>query len=218
MALLDLSLLYGNRISLHGINRSPEHGQTATTKAIAIQLGRHTAEELKDVPPPRIHYFDASAQWPLAPDSFDVVYSQHAFLWIEDKVNALLEMNRVLSRDGIALLDLQFKRSGSVRRNSILIQDGARELPFWEVAQSRAMIEQRAADGPEPSLFERFIHWALRVSRLWKAPNHRRRVRWAMRKVAGLDFGLEFRETRTFGGELIPGREGVQSVYRFKRS
>lgn len=216
MALMDLGCLYGERISLNGINKSPDHGQTEATKDIAIKLGRHTADELETAPHPQIYYFDASGPWPLADEAFDIIYSQHAFMWIQDKINALQETNRVLKDGGIALLDLQFKRRGSVYRNSIIVKDGEREIAFWDVAKRFSNIESQQEESTR-SILRRMRAWASRLVGLRKFSEGRGRAQWAMKKVPRLDFGLEFCGTKRFGTTLIPGRKGVQSVYRFRR-
>lgn len=214
MALLDLSCLYGDRVSLHGINKLPRHGQTEATKDIAIQLGRRTAAELQGAPAPVIHHFDASDPWPLADDAFDVVFSQHSFLWIADKVRALEEANRVLKGDGIALFDLQFQRRGGAQKSSIIIKDGTRETAFWDHAQKHMNILAHMQEDAKGPAMARFRAWALRLVGRKNAAARRGRAKSALGKAPGLDFGLEFCTAGPFGKE--PGRKGLQSVYRFR--
>lgn len=213
VALLQLRHRYGSQVDLHGINRSPTHGDTRTMKAIAAKRGLHTDSESNGLALPRIHYFDVCAPWPLPSDSFDLVFSQHAFLWFDDKIKPLEEINRVITDNGIALLDLRVTRSKSTHKSSIVIQDGARATSF------RAYLQQFGNIDIKSSFQARYgdmWRWVRRRLGFQGAPR-KARSRLQMRKSANLDFNLEFLAANPFSA-TCPGRKGCQSIYRLKAS
>ena len=214
MALLDLGLAYPGQLDLHGINKAPHDGGLDSIQEIARQLLRHSEEQIAAMQHPEFHYFDVCAPWPLEDNSYDLIFSQHAFLHFTDKVLALEEIHRVLRPDGIALLDLHIRQGGKVLRNSIIVIDGDREVPFWEYAQHHTNLSTHSL--PDRSLKGRLRRMIYRLTGN-KELLAKQRAHLEMKKAAHLDFKLKFSAHRPHA-QFYPGRKGKQSVYRLRET
>lgn len=205
IALLELSYRYGGKVCLHGISRTPEHGDISTMKTLAVKKGLFSEREVENIIQPQFHYFDACKQWPLTDNIYDVIFSQHAFLWFEDKIKALEEINRVMKNDGIALLDLSIRQTGPIEKSSIVIQNGNKSILFFKYLQQFSNIKYIKE---KKSLWRYFY----RLIKLRKKIPHKRGV-LEMKKTQQLDFNLEFVSAKPF---TYSGRKGYQSFYRYR--
>jgi SAM-dependent methyltransferase len=97
-ALIQLSAKYNNRIRLVGINRSIDDGHEDFFEMNSKKLG------IKDGFPSNIEIFYANidAGIPIPSDSIDLVFSQATWLYLHDKIRALMEVSRVLKHTGFA--------------------------------------------------------------------------------------------------------------------
>jgi SAM-dependent methyltransferase len=220
-ALLDLLQRYGARVALHGVNKTLDHGNPQTLHALflrscllsacRIQLQAMNFELRTRLPLPRLHTFDVCAPWPFPDGSFDLVFSQHTFLWLDDKIQCLEEIHRVLAPGGIALLDLRVSRTRSPRKQSIVIRDSAnRPLSFHTYLRRFPNIRLHPAAKPA---FHRLLHWLRQRTGRISAPATRRPC-FEVRTAPGLDFRLEFLASRSY--PAAHHRKGRQSIYQLR--
>jgi SAM-dependent methyltransferase len=120
-ALLELASRYGDRVELHGINREPHDGDAATLARNAADRG--IAVDVSRLP--SLHYGDVAHGLPFADATFDLVYSQVAWMYFANKLGVLREVQRVLRHDGIARIDADEVRPG-------LPPEHARLVEIWE--------------------------------------------------------------------------------------
>lgn len=210
VALLELCRLYGERVQLFGINKSPEHGDEGLMKAIAVDRGFFSKKEIEQVKLPIIYYFDINHKWPLPDNTFDIIYSQVAFIWFEDKIHALEEIDRVLKPDGAAAIDMQLKPREFTQpdKSPILIHEEEKIIPldrFFRAFPSIRIII------PPQTKWERIYYWvSKKLGRKRQLPKKRNYLK--LEKTESLDFNLEFIRARSYSR-----RAGCQSLYRIKR-
>jgi SAM-dependent methyltransferase len=111
-------------VELHGINRKSGDGDVSIMEWNAQRLGLPLCLR------PRIHYADANVKLPFSSDHFDVIFSQVTYLYIVEKLNFLKEIGRILTREGVAKLDIGEVDSPNPRKNWIEIWMGGNLLPF----------------------------------------------------------------------------------------
>lgn len=102
--LLELNARFGASVSCVGINRFYTNGNFCVVKRNRRRLvseGRFTRSKL-----PLLLICDVSNGLPFKPESFDFVVSQTAWKYFGNKMGVLLEVTRVLSRGGYAIIDL----------------------------------------------------------------------------------------------------------------
>jgi SAM-dependent methyltransferase len=104
-ALLELRARYGARLELHGINRVPGDGAADVLYRNAVDRGLLGEGAIADAPWPTIRHGDVARGLPYADDSFDLVYSQVAWLYFGNKIGVVREVMRVLRADGLAKVD-----------------------------------------------------------------------------------------------------------------
>lgn len=120
-ALLELAARYGDGVELHGMNREPHDGDRATLARNAAERGLAVDESRF----PTLHYGDVARGLPFADATFDVVYSQVAWLYFGNKLGVLRDVQRVLAGDGVARIDADELRPG-------LPPEHARLVEIWE--------------------------------------------------------------------------------------
>lgn len=205
-ALMQLLRLYGDRVELHGINYSPASGSIGTMRSGAVQNGVFTDAELDGLAPPTLHYFDACQDWPLKPNSFDIVFSQAAMIWFPDKIRALEQIHRVLSDDGIALIELRLHRRNipSQYSTSIVVWENGTEVPFEDYVKRFSNLELKFPPR------QRWLNPLKRKSRPKKRPY------LEMRKASGSEFSFKLVLGAVISIRQIcptwPG--GAQCIYR----
>jgi SAM-dependent methyltransferase len=147
--LLELRQRYGTRVELHGINRRPGDGDLEIFLRTGVDRGLVVPGSQVANPLPTIDYADVADGLPYADDSFDVVYSQVAWLYFGNKVGVLREVSRVLAGDGIAKIDADELRPGLPPEYARLVEiwDGGVLLPFRDYLQLFDMAFAAAADG-----------------------------------------------------------------------
>jgi SAM-dependent methyltransferase len=124
-ALLELAARYGRRVELHGLNRHAHDGDHAVLVRNATERGL-VAEGAEDAFPwPALHFGDVARGLPFTERSFDLVYSQVAWLYFGNKLGVLQDVMRVLDDDGIAKIDADEIRPG-------LPAEYARLVEIWQ--------------------------------------------------------------------------------------
>jgi SAM-dependent methyltransferase len=147
-ALLELRERYGDRVALHGLNREPHDGDTAILVRNAAEHGWWTAHS-DPATLPRLHYADVAKGLPFDDASFDLVYSQVAWLYFGDKINVLRDLSRVLAPDGIAKLDVDERRPNLPDEYARLVEiweDGIL-VPFGDYVERHGMALEPAQEG-----------------------------------------------------------------------
>lgn len=152
-ALMELRRQFGDRVRLFGLNRAPRHGGRALICRNALLRDICTEADLKGAALPAILFGNASNGLPFAGNSFDIVYSQCAFHYIEDKVRCLREVNRLLRADGEGRIDIrpmtaQELLPAELRGLGHLCEDGAR-IDLSDLIGGIAQVRWREAElGP----------------------------------------------------------------------
>lgn len=144
-ALLDLRARYGRRVELHGVNRFPGDGNPAILLRNATDRGLTAG----DARLPTIVHGDVAAGLPFPDASFDLVYSQVAWLYFGNKVGVIREVIRVLDAGGLAKIDADEVQPGLPPEYARLVeiwQDG-RLLPFGEYLRRYGMALAPAPEG-----------------------------------------------------------------------
>jgi SAM-dependent methyltransferase len=159
-ALLELGARYGAEVELHGLNRHPEDGDRDILLRNAADRG---IVGLDGAPPvlPELHFADVADGLPFAERSFDLVYSQVAWLYFGNKLAVLKETMRVLADDGIAKIDADELRPGLPPELGRLVEiwDAGRLLPLRDYG-ARFGVELRPADEGEYLRFGRCAGFA----------------------------------------------------------
>jgi SAM-dependent methyltransferase len=104
-ALLELRARYGRRVELHGMNRQHGDGNPEILLRNARERGLDAEDPAGAVELPRIAYGDAARGLPFADASFDIVYSQVAWLYFGSKLKVINDVMRILRADGVARID-----------------------------------------------------------------------------------------------------------------
>lgn len=146
--LLELRHRYGSRVELHGINR--EHGDG--NPDILLRTGIERGLIAPDAPAdslPSFTYIDVADGLPFANDTFDIVFSQVAWLYFANKVTVLREVSRVLRPDGIAKIDADELRPDlpPEYRRLVEIWDDGRLVPFGAYLRGFGMQFASAPEG-----------------------------------------------------------------------
>lgn len=147
-ALLELRMHYGLRVELHGMNRLHDDGDMEILTRNARERGLFGGTpDPRDLP--AMAYGDVAAGLPFPAKSFDLVYSQVAWLYFGNKVGVVRDVMRVLRHDGIAKIDADEVRPGLPVEYGRLVEiweDGVL-VPFGEYARRYGVSLSKALDG-----------------------------------------------------------------------
>ena len=145
-ALLDLRARYGRRARLFGMNRRARDGDAEAMWRNGVERGLIVPDATLTVPLPTIAFADVADGLPFAADTFDVVYSQVAWLYFGNKVRVMQEVIRVLRDDGIAKIDADEIRDDLPPEHQRLVEirDDARPVPFGDYLREYGMAFQPA--------------------------------------------------------------------------
>lgn len=185
--LLELRHRYGARVELHGINRHHGDGNVEIFLRTGIDRGLIVPGLPLADPLPTISYADVADGLPYADDSFDVVYSQVAWLYFGNKVAVLSEVSRILTNDGIAKIDADELRPALPPEYGRLVEiwEDGKLLPFSRYLRQ---FDMQLAPAPEGEYL-----------RFGKAPHF----------GADLELVLQIDLSR-----ISPNWDGVKCVYR----
>jgi SAM-dependent methyltransferase len=137
--------LYGNRVELHGINRLPDHGTQDQMEKAAVKTGILSESELDGLATPQIHHMDVDAGLEFDNCFFDVVFSQVAFFFFENKTLFIEEVSRILKPGGIALIDVWLKRKHipPAHRECMIIHSGDTAVSLWDYIERLTFCRKR---------------------------------------------------------------------------
>ena len=147
-ALLELATRYGKRVELHGMNRRPDDGNPDILMRNARERGLlGTAPDARDLP--SLAFGDVANGLPFPDDTFDLVYSQVAWLYFGAKLAVVREVMRVLRADGIAKIDADELRPQLPQeyRRLVEIWENGALLPFGDYASRHGIALTAAPDG-----------------------------------------------------------------------
>jgi len=147
--LLELQRRYGWRVEACGINREPGDGDTDILLRNGIERGLIAPGAPSTAELPVVTYVDVALGLPFDDDSFDIVYSQVAWLYFANKVAVLREVSRVLRDDGVAKIDADELRPGlpNEYRRLVEIWHEGLLIPFGEYLRRFGMAFAPASDG-----------------------------------------------------------------------
>jgi ubiquinone/menaquinone biosynthesis C-methylase UbiE len=100
-ALLELKQIYGERIEVTGTNYEKEWNQKLTNE-YSLDQGFQKREI-----PKVITNVDAGKKLPFKKDAFDFIFCQATMQYILDRSLFIEEVNRLLTKEGLAVLELQ---------------------------------------------------------------------------------------------------------------
>ncbi len=104
-ALLELRKNYGERIQTYGINYESDWNRNLV-RMFGLDQKLFTIREIgKNLP--HISIADAGKRVPYPNNYFDFIFSQATVQYIADKAHFLEEINRVLTKEGTAVIELQ---------------------------------------------------------------------------------------------------------------
>jgi SAM-dependent methyltransferase len=147
--LLELRRRYGSKVDLYGLNRRPGDGD----EAIFVRNGIERGLIVPDAPLvpglPAIRYADVAGGLPFDDGTFDLVYSQVAWLYFGNKAQVLREVSRVLRDDGLAKIDADELVPGlpSEYQRLVEIWQAGRLVPFGDYLRRHGMALVPAAEG-----------------------------------------------------------------------
>lgn len=132
--LFELKQRYGGSVVLHGINRRREDGDADILLRNGVERGLIAPDASPTECLPPITYLDVADGLPFDDGTFDLVYSQVAWLYFSNKVGVLREVNRVLCAAGLAKIDADELRPGVPPEYQRLVEiwDDGRLLPFGD--------------------------------------------------------------------------------------
>ena len=147
--LLELRQRYGGCVVLHGINRRREDGDTDILLRNGVERGLIAFDASPNECLPAITYLDVADGLPFADGTFDLVYSQVAWLYFSNKVGVLREVNRVLCHAGLAKIDADELHPGVPPEYQRLVEiwDDGRLMPFGDYLARFAMSFAAATQG-----------------------------------------------------------------------
>jgi len=104
-ALMELKKLFGDKIETHGINLE-KRWDVKLARRYGLKHKIFTKKEI-DKNLPKIYILDAGKKLPFKSGSYDFIFSQASVQYIHDKALFLEEVNRLLSKNGTAIIELQ---------------------------------------------------------------------------------------------------------------
>jgi SAM-dependent methyltransferase len=147
--LLELRQRYGPQVALHGINRRPRDGDADALLRNGIERNLIAPGGPLTDPLPTVAFGDVAEGLPFPDGSFDIVYSQVAWLYFGNKVGVLRDVIRVLRDDGLAKIDadeLRLELPPEYRRLIEIWHEG-RLIPFGDYLRRYDMAFVPAAEG-----------------------------------------------------------------------
>lgn len=112
-AMLDLQKKFGNKVEIVGFNLKPRHGNSEIMKKFAVKRKIFTSAELKTKKLPEIVFLDVNNGLPFKNNYFDLVYSQASVYLYAEKMKFFEEVNRILSKNGVARIEAALGRGGN---------------------------------------------------------------------------------------------------------
>lgn len=147
--LVDLAILLGSDVELHGINRYHADGNIDTLLRVAQFRGLPEAD-IERIKPERIliRHVDVKSGLPYPDAFFDLIVSQLSIVYVVDKARLLEEVSRVLAVSGNALLHTQFFRPELPEpyNFSFDVYNGDRRIPFGEFFRTFTRFRHRETE------------------------------------------------------------------------
>lgn len=128
--LLELKKIFGNKIITEGINLEKSWDEKLC-KEFGLKENIFSKKEIeKNLP--KIHILDVGKKIPLKSGKYDLIISQATVQYIGDKALFLEETNRLLTKEGIAIIEMQeIKGKHPVEyKNLFEIWNNCRLIPF----------------------------------------------------------------------------------------
>jgi ubiquinone/menaquinone biosynthesis C-methylase UbiE len=107
-ALLELKQIFGDKVETYGINAESEWNQKLVKKYALHEKLFDKQNINKNLP--KIYILDAGKKLPFKNNSVDLVINPATMQYIPDKIHFIEEVNRVLTKEGIAGLELEEER------------------------------------------------------------------------------------------------------------
>ena len=116
--LLELKKIFGDKVETFGVNLEKDW-DVNIVKNFGISEKIFDKKEI-DKNLPKIYIFDAAKKMPLKSDSFDLILCQATVQYMGDKALFLEEVNRILTKEGIAIIEMQeIKRSHPIEYKNL---------------------------------------------------------------------------------------------------
>ena len=182
--LLELKKLFGDKIEVFGTNFEKEFNQKLT-REYAIDQGFSDKEIPKIYP-----NFDAGKKFPFKNNSFDFVFCQATMQYISDRALFIKEVNRILTKDGIAVLELQEYRKDHPKEyeNLIEIWDNGKRIDFLKYLRKFKNMQIKKSKGRD---------WHYLV----------------MKKTKNLNLGLKLVQVIDLENDIYSGWWGKKVIY-----
>jgi SAM-dependent methyltransferase len=115
-ALLELKQLFGDKIEVFGTNHENDWNQKLTNE-YALDQGF-----LKNKIPKIYTKFDGGKKFHFKSSSFDFIFCQATMQYIRDRALFIEEINRILTKEGLAILELQEFRADHPKKYQEMIE------------------------------------------------------------------------------------------------
>jgi len=142
-ALLELKQIFGEKVEVIGTNYESEWNQKLVQEYALDQ-------KFSKIEIPKIHTkIDAGKKLPFKNNSSDFVFCQATMQYISDRAFFIEEVNRILTKEGIAVLELQEYRGDHPKEyeNLIEIWDGGKKIDFLKHLKKFKNIQIKKSKG-----------------------------------------------------------------------
>ncbi len=183
-ALLELKKIFGEKIEVVGTNYESKWNQK-----LAQEYALDQNFLKKDLP--KIYTkIEGGKRLPFKNNSFDFIFCQATMQYISDRALFIEEVNRILTKEGIAVLELQEYRRDHPKEyeNLIEIWDDGKRIDVLKYLKKFKNIQIRKS-------VERDWHYII------------------MKEVAKLDLGLELVQTINLEEDICPDWWGSKLIY-----
>ncbi len=183
-ALLELKQIFGKRVEVFGTNYESKWNQKLTQKYALDQ--KFSKKEI-----PKIYTkIDAGEKLPFKSSNFDFVFCQATMQYILDRAFFIEEVNRILTKEGFGILELQEYRSDHPKEyeNLIEVWDNGKRIDFLKHLKKFKNIQIKKSKG-------RDWHYVI------------------MKKIKNLDLGLKLVHCIDLENDIYSGWWGKKVIY-----
>jgi len=116
-ALLELKKIFGDKIGIYGTNYEREFN-----KRLVKEYAKDNGFSIKEKDMPKIYILDAGKKLPFKKEGFDFIFCQATMQYIIDRALFIEEVNRILTKQGRAVLELQEFRDDHPKEHKEMIE------------------------------------------------------------------------------------------------
>jgi len=143
-ALLELKEIFSDKIEIYGTNYEKEFN-----KKLVKEYARDNGFSIKEKDIPKIYILDAGKKLRFNSNSFDFIFCQATMQYIIDRALFIEEANRILTKQGTAVLELQEFRDDHPKEHKEMIEilEGAKKINFLKHLKNFKNIKIKKSKG-----------------------------------------------------------------------